>query len=111
MQMRALGTPANDIAIQLPALIAGNEWETAVSLLAGLSPEEMVQVSNRAIALYDVDPAVMAEIIRSAGASSEVIEVVGTIPTRKVPAWGWALLAAIVVGGGAYAYNKRRKVA
>lgn len=103
-----LGTPANDIAIQLPALIAANEWAVAVSLLAGLTPEEMVQVSNRAIALYDVDPAVMAEIVRSAGASAETIEIVGTAPTRKFPRWGWAVLAAIAVGGGTFAYFKRR---
>lgn len=109
-QFFGLGTPANDIAIQLPALIAGNEWETISSLLAGLSPEELQAVSDRAIALYDVPPETMTAIISTLG-KTEVIEVSGKAPAiiRLIPWWAWAALAVGGVGTGIFIYQRRKR--
>lgn len=108
--LRGLGTPANDIAIQLPALIAGNEWEAISSLLAGLSPEELQAVSDRAIALYDVPPETMTAIISTLG-KTEVIEVTGKAPAiiRLVPRWVWAALALGGIATGFAIYQRRSR--
>lgn len=108
-QFFGLGTPANDIAIQLPALIAGNEWEAISSLLAGLSPEELQAVSDRAIALHDVPSETMAAIIATLG-KTEVIEVSGKAPAilRLIPRWVWAALTVGGVGAGIFIYQKRK---
>lgn len=107
--LRGLGTPANDIAIQLPALIAGNEWESISSLLAGLSPEELQAVSDRAIALHDVPPETMAAIIATLG-KTEVIEVSGKAPAiiRLIPLWAWVLLGVGGIATGIFIYQRRK---
>ncbi len=107
--MRGLGASTYETAQYVVAVLQDNDLESAVALLSAHTPDEIVLVGKKAIAL-GADPATVNMLVQAL-ATGETIEIVDSKPVIKPkrPWWHYALAiagGAAVVGGSVYAYRR-----